>query len=88
MQIAWALVKIHDHNKGLAVFKKSADVKTYDLEAITQSNIDDFMQLAKTVNWEKIDFIRFSRFQNPELSQYQFSLTHVINSLKTKSSNK
>jgi len=82
MQTSWALIKIYDHKMGLAVFTKSANSKTYDLEAINQNNIDDFMPLADAVNWDKIDFKRFSRYQNPKLKQYQFSLKHVINSVK------
>jgi len=82
MQASWALIKIYDYKMGLSVFKKSANSKTYDLEVINQDNIDDFMPLANAVNWDKINFKSYSRYQNPKLKQYKFSLKHVINSVK------
>lgn len=59
-QTAWALVKIFDHHHTKNVFLKGSDKKTFDLEVIDSSNINEFYILANKVDWHSIDFKKYS----------------------------
>ena len=80
MQTAWALVKIHDHHKGIKVFTGGDMGKTYDLEVIDKSNIRLFGILSKKIDWEKVDFKRYSLIFNGQ-DAYEFSLEKMIRKL-------
>lgn len=75
-QTAWALTKIYDHHHGLDVFKKGADIKTYDLNVIDSNNIENYYIYANKLNWNVVDFTQFSLIENKQ-SDYNFDLTLV-----------
>jgi ABC-type sugar transport system substrate-binding protein len=81
MQSAWALVKIFDHHQGINVFDDSSKNKVYKLEAITDNNINRFLPLSKKINWDQVDFKRFSLFYNKDKKDYDFGFKHIINQL-------
>lgn len=79
-QAAWGLIKIFDHHNNKAVFSKGIDEKTYDLQIIDQSNINDFYVLAKKVDWQRIDFNSFT-LTSTNNSQYNFDITLIMKAL-------
>ncbi len=81
MQAAWALIKLYDHQHNVNVFKKGVSGKSYELEAITQKNIEHFRFLAQKVDWDKIDFKSFTLTHSKQ-AQYQFSFTHLVQLLQ------
>jgi len=78
MQAAWALVKIYDHHHGMDVFKKSANEYSYELEVITAKNVERYMPIAKSIDWSRVDFKRFSMFYHQESKEYDFSFERII----------
>ncbi|WP_019026139.1 hypothetical protein [Colwellia piezophila] len=45
MQVAWAMVKIYDHNKGKAAFTIGSNAPSYQLQLIDRDNIADYQVL-------------------------------------------
>lgn len=80
MQTAWALVKIFDHHHGYNVFVKGANEKTYDLEVINKHNIMRYFILARKVNWQQVDFKRFT-LKESQQEHYQFSFDSMLSEL-------
>lgn len=80
MQTAWALVKIYDHHHGYNAFVKGANEKTYDLEVINKHNIMRYFILARKLNWQRVDFKRFT-LKESQLSHYQFSFDSMLSEL-------
>lgn len=83
-QAAWGLIKIFDHHHNKAVFSKGIDEKTYDLQIIDQSNINDFYVLAKKVDWQRIDFNVFT-LTSTNNSQYNFDIALIMKALNNTS---
>ncbi|MDG1750819.1 MAG: ABC transporter substrate-binding protein [Thalassotalea sp.] len=79
-QAAWGLIKIFDHHHNKTVFDKGIDKKTYDLQIIDQSNINDFYVLAKKVDWQRIDFNIFTLTSTKKM-QYNFDIALIMNVL-------
>jgi len=82
MQAAWALVKIYDQHHGINVFKKGESSFTYELEVITADNVNQYMPIAEKIDWSKVDFKRFTLFNNPEDKEHDFSFQRVIDQIK------
>ncbi|MDO6428596.1 ABC transporter substrate-binding protein [Thalassotalea sp. 1_MG-2023] len=80
MQTAWALIKLYDHHHGKSFFKPGDLGKTYDLEAITRDNIEQYKVLTQKVDWQQIDFSTFSLINN-EKTSYDFSFHQILSSL-------
>lgn len=79
-QTAWALVKIFDHHNKKNVFIKASNNKTFDLEVIDANNINDFYILANKVDWNAIDFKRFS-LTVTDKDSYDFNVKILMDSL-------
>lgn len=78
---AWALVLLYDYHKGLD-FAEELDVKfESSMYAITAENFEQYSRLPKGVDWDKVDFTRFSKVLNPKLKGYDFSLAMLFKAL-------
>jgi ABC-type sugar transport system substrate-binding protein len=82
MQAAWALVKIYDQHHGMNVFKKSANTFTYNLEVITERNVEQYSAIGEHIDWSSIDFKRFTLFHNQKIKEHDFSFKRVIEQMK------
>jgi hypothetical protein len=49
--------------------------------AITTGNIEQYARLAEGMDWDSIDFTRFSKALNPEIKGYDFSLPMLFKAL-------
>lgn len=78
---AWALVLLYDYHKGID-FARELDVSFQSsMYAITTENIGQYSRLPEGVDWDKVDFTRFSKALNPKLKGYDFSLSGMFDSL-------
>jgi len=82
MQAAWALVKIYDHHHGIEVFTKLADNYSYDLEVITEKNVEQYLPISEHIDWSSVDFKRFSLFNHQEDKEYDFRFKRIIEQIK------
>ncbi len=72
---AWAVVLIHDytHKKDFLNGQTEFKIKMYAAE---KSNIDSFCVI-KNRDWSTINFKKFSKLLNPELSNYNFDIIAI-----------
>jgi len=75
MQVAWALVKIFDHHNGVHLHN---DPEAINYALITEKNIDEHLLLLQPDIFQRVDFKKFSRFYQPELTRYDFDITKVV----------
>lgn len=82
---AFVLVLIHDFVKGKDFAETSQVSFKTKMIALTKDNInqlDNWSEKTKLDNIkEKIDFKSFSRFYNPQIKKYNFSIQQIINEL-------
>jgi len=81
MQGAWAMVLIHDYHKGLD-FKDLGFEFTAPMTVIDQTNVARYLEIFGDQNWDKIDFKKFSRWENKPQKIYQFQLTQILNQFR------
>lgn len=82
----WALVLLYDYHKGID-FARELDVDfESSMYAITTQNIKQYSHLVEGMDWDKVDFTRFSKALNPRLRSYDFSLSMVFKTLADSSS--
>lgn len=78
MQVAWALVKIYDHNNHKAVFMRGDNAASYELQLIDRNNIDDYQVILNKPDWNKVDFSQFSLSHQTDSANYQFDFSRVL----------
>ncbi len=76
----WALVVLYDYEHGI-------DFRPFEMKAdlfgtITSHNVNEYMTQLGRQNWEKIDFLKFTKKHNTAIKSYNFSLNKVLNTLK------
>jgi len=81
MQVAWALVKIYDYNKGKPAFTINNNAPSYLLQLIDRNNINGYHVLLNSPDWSNIDFREFSLSHQTDLSYYQFDFSIVLDKL-------
>ncbi|MBT6307212.1 MAG: ABC transporter substrate-binding protein [Rhodospirillaceae bacterium] len=81
MQGAWAMVLIHDYHKGLD-FEDLGFEFTAPMTVIDQTNVARYLEIFGDQNWDKIDFKKFSRWENKPQKIYQFQLTKILNQFR------
>jgi ABC-type sugar transport system substrate-binding protein len=82
MEAGWALVMIYDYHNGID-FKNDPGIKSVtSMQPITISNIDEYLERLGDRNWSKIDFSEFSKAENQQLEEYDFSLGAILSSMK------
>jgi ABC-type sugar transport system substrate-binding protein len=78
MMAAWSIIKIYDHHHGKEAFPRDISEKAYHLALITADNIQEYLPLASTVDWSKLDYKKFSLTHNENLNQYNFNFKRVM----------
>ena len=83
MEAGWALVMLYDYHNNKD-FKDDTGVEIVTkLEPITKTNIDTFLQKLGDRDWNKIDFRKFTKTDNPSLTSYNFSLDAIFASMES-----
>ncbi len=77
MEGGWVMVLLHDYFQGKDFAEETLQMRT-KMSAITASNVQDYLQKFGDQNWEAIDFKKFSKVHNPELTHYDFSLNAIL----------
>lgn len=75
---AKALVLIFDHYNGQDFADNSSTIFETKLRAITQSNVVFFENILKHKRWSKLNFRKFSLFENPARSKYSFEVESFL----------
>ncbi|MBF0468093.1 MAG: ABC transporter substrate-binding protein [Desulfamplus sp.] len=70
----WALVLLYDYHNGKDFADQGLELKYKIFSAINKQNIDNFMEKFGDRNWSKIDFTRFSRVLNQNITKYDFDI--------------
>lgn len=78
---AWALVLLYDYHKGLDFARELGVSFESSMYAITTGNIEQYTRLAEGMDWDRIDFTRFSKALNPKIDGYDFSLPMLFKAL-------
>lgn len=76
-----ALILLYDYFNGIDFKDELGTEINFDMFELNQDNIEEFKREFSHENWSKIDFKEYSKFSNPSLKNYDFSLKRMINSL-------
>mgnify|MGYP001312420339 CR=1 FL=1 len=75
---AWALVFLYDHHHGKDFIDEGTQLQYKIFAAIDSQNIDQFLSKFGDRNWGEIDFSKFSKVLNPNISRYDFNLEKLF----------
>ncbi len=78
---AWVMVLLHDFDRGHDFAQKSPHIH-FPMTAIDRSNVDHYLDRLGDSDWSKIDFKRFSRAENRNLTGYDFSISALLRTLE------
>lgn len=81
MDGAWALVMLYDVLHGVEVAPSSKS----RFSTLTAKNVNIYRDRFEAGDWGQIDFRRFSRYLNPDMKEYDFSLDAVLRQFERKS---
>ncbi len=80
MEAAWVAVLLYDYFNGVDFASEALQMRS-QMSAVSNTNIDEYLEKLARENWHKIDFTKFSKKYNPELKQYNFGLEAVLGQL-------
>ncbi len=77
----WALVLVHDYHLGKDFAKTEGGVQLQHkiFGALHSGNIARYLEQYGSRDWRKIDFSRYSKVLNPNITQYHFGLDALLN---------
>lgn len=78
MMGGWALVLLHDYHKGRDFAEEGVKLKMKIFEIIDAQNVNVYLSQFEDENWHKIDFTRFSKILNPNVTKYDFSIKTLL----------
>ena len=74
---AWALVLLYDYEHGRDFASERIEWRS-PMRMLTQGNVDRYANRLTAVDWDRLDFKRFSKVFNPDLKTYHFSLEDLL----------
>lgn len=78
MEGGWALILIHDYHHNIDFAKELGTQILTSMHAITQDNVNQYLDKFGGGNWGQVDFKQFSKHLNPDLEEYDFSLEALL----------
>ncbi len=81
MEAAWAMVMIYDHFHGQDFFDEKTPQITSFLKRIDRNNVGPYLHHFGDQNWDKVDFSRFSKVLNKDVTSYDFSLEALLHQM-------
>ena len=81
MDGVWGLIMLYDYHFGQSLENKSGKSK---FSALTKDNVNVYFNKLGKMEWDIIDFTKFSKVKNPNVKKYKFGLDEVLNQLKSK----
>ncbi|OVE73732.1 hypothetical protein BVX93_00890, partial [bacterium B13(2017)] len=77
MEGGWVLLLLYDYYHGIDFVPDYVDVLSR-MSALTKQNIQQYLQHFSDHDWSKIDFKKFSKKENSELKEYEFSIDAIL----------
>jgi ABC-type sugar transport system substrate-binding protein len=78
MEAGWALILVHDYHHGID-FRDDTGVNIMTtMSALDGGNIKEYLKKSGDGSWSTVDFKNFSKYYNPKLSKYNFSINALI----------
>lgn len=74
----WALVLLYDYHHGRDFADQGTRLQYQIFEALHNGNINRFLGEFGDRDWKKIDFTKFSRKLNPDISSYEFGVEAIL----------
>lgn len=78
MEGGWAIVVTYDYLKGKDFAKNGNPSLASSMGQITPENLDPYLQKFGDGDFEKIDFRKLSKHENPDLKEYDFDMTSLL----------
>lgn len=75
LDLAWCVVMVHDHHHGRD-FGASIELSRYVV--LTRENSSRYELFFDESRWPTVDFSRFSKVRNPDLSEYEFGVESIL----------
>ncbi|MHC5068479.1 MAG: ABC transporter substrate-binding protein [Planctomycetota bacterium] len=82
MHAGWATILLHDYLHGIDFVNDIGTVSILPSEVIDQQRATDILTLLGDLDWSRIDFKRFSKVHNPELTRYRFNIDTALEQLR------
>lgn len=79
MEGGWALVLLYDYHHGQDFLSELGSTFKSPMHIIDKSNVSQYLKHLSDTQWDKVDFRKFSKVQNPDLKNYDFSLKALLN---------
>jgi ABC-type sugar transport system substrate-binding protein len=77
LESVWTLVLLCDHHHGIDFATERVDWRS-GMQALNRENLRNYQPRLETIDWEKINFRRLSKYFSPDLKAYRFSLDELI----------
>ncbi|WP_390617005.1 ABC transporter substrate-binding protein [Maricurvus nonylphenolicus] len=79
MTAGWSLIMLYDYHHGRDFIDDGGSYQQRKIfEAVTRDNIQDYLPVLQTRQWQQLDYRGMSKTYNPELKNYQFSLGKTL----------
>jgi len=78
MDGAWALIMLYDYHFGKTLENKT---EKSEFSSLNQNNVDLYIKNIGSMNWDTIDFTKFSKVKNHHIKKYKFGLKEVLKQL-------
>jgi len=73
--LAWILVMLYDYHHGIDFIDDDSSGGSYSLN---RENLDAYLQLFGSGDWQQIDFTRFSKVLSPEINVYNLNFDGIM----------
>ncbi|MTI10686.1 ABC transporter substrate-binding protein [Curvivirga aplysinae] len=77
---AWSIVMLYDYDQGHDFSKISTHIK-FPMTAINRENVKAYKKVFGKQDWTKINFKSFTLHDNPERTEYPFTLDYLLNTV-------
>lgn len=75
---AWSMVLLNDTINGIDFASESTDI-IFPMSEINQHNVKNYLEQFPTSDyWKNINFRSFSKFYQPDIQKYDFSLSNIL----------
>lgn len=78
---AWVLVLLYDYHRKKDFAGELGTKFTSPMHVLTSKTIDQYPRMLHGMDWDKVDFKRFSKAHNTSLRRYDFSLRALFNAV-------
>lgn len=81
MEAGWAIVLLNDYFKNHDFASEAVSFNS-QMALLSSTDSQEFLRLFRTENFDKINFRKFSKAENPALETYRFSFESVMDQLR------